>query len=448
MTSLHDRLADLAESAPPAAPSADLWEQGRRYGRRRRVEAATLTVVLLAAIGSLVGALLPPMSYDVAPADAERTLRLPDRIELPSPWAKGTDDVGPIGPVVAVFSTERRDGWFDLVHDNALAAVSASGDYAFLDLPDAALPAWFATGGVALSADGRWLAYPIGGETRKEPNGTEGGTATGLGVYDTVTGDVLRLDLPSDHGVSFDSIAWLGETVRFSYGRYVAGSGDEDEGVSRGYRGYTWDVTALPPRAVDAPGYRDWTGETVDGRAVRVEGRRVQVLPGESDAPPVDVRLDVLPELDVALSPSGRLLALREDSDGANASDGTTQPLRVATVPASGAGEVETRPVGDVEVWAVRGWRDDQHVVVEDLASFGLDSVDVETGAVERLTDLPSYQGGHVEMVLAQDALQAPTYDAEGAPYVMNPWLRLALVGLALLLAGLVFVLWRRRGRV
>lgn len=40
MTSLHDRLADLAEDAPVGAPTPDLWTAGVRRGRK--VRAATV----------------------------------------------------------------------------------------------------------------------------------------------------------------------------------------------------------------------------------------------------------------------------------------------------------------------------------------------------------------------------------------------------------------------
>ena len=168
----------------------------------------------------------------------------------------------------------------------------------------------------------------------------------------------------------------------------------------------------------------------------------------DAGARPVDVRLDVLPEPGGALSPSGEVLALLEDTDGANASNsGHTKPLRLAPLPASSTGALETILVSDVEAHLLRGWRDDQHVVVEDVRDPGLDSVDVDTGARERLTSFPSGDD-RVEMTVAQDALQAPTYDADGAPYVMPPLLRVGLAVLAVLLAGLVVLIWRRRGRV
>jgi hypothetical protein len=136
-TSLHDRLADLAEAAPAGASPPELWERDRRYGRRSRVEAVALTVVPLAAVGSLLRALLPAVSYDAGPADTEASPRLPDRLEHPGGWTKGADEVGSIGPLVAIFTASRSTKLVSRTHTR-LVGVSASGDYAFLDLPGAA----------------------------------------------------------------------------------------------------------------------------------------------------------------------------------------------------------------------------------------------------------------------------------------------------------------------
>jgi hypothetical protein len=451
MTSLHDRLADLAESATDGATPEgdDLWGRGRRYARRRRLETLTLTLVLLAAVGSLVGGLLPAATYDVGPADAGAGLRLPDRIERPSTWLKGTDDVGPIGPVVAVFTSTRASGLVPR-NDMGLVAVSASGDYAFLDLPGVARTPSLQSGGVALSADGRWIAYPLTGDTRQGPNLTEGDVVTGVGAYDTVTGEARRLELPSDHGITLNDLRWVGDEVRFSSGEYDEAAGAEDDGYATRIADFSWDVTATPSGAErtrrDAGEWYE-TGTTVDGRVVEADRRRVRVLPGDTGAPPIELRLDVLPEPGISLSPSSVRLALLQDDDGGNRSDGATQPLRFAVVPESGSGDVETIPVEGVKAHELRGWRDDQHVVVQDLAAPGLTAVDVNTGATEPLVRLPS-RDPLAEVLVAQGALAAPTFAAPGPPYVMAPWLQAGLIGLGLLLSLAGLRLWRRRDRV
>lgn len=68
-----------------------------------------LVVVLLRAAGSVATVVLPTASYDVAPADASGSLRLPDRLYTPSPYLPGTDDVGPVGPLAVGRGKCRRN---------------------------------------------------------------------------------------------------------------------------------------------------------------------------------------------------------------------------------------------------------------------------------------------------------------------------------------------------
>ena len=49
MSTLHDRLADLAGEAPHPSADPDLWDRGRRYGRRRRVGRGLDRLVAVAA---------------------------------------------------------------------------------------------------------------------------------------------------------------------------------------------------------------------------------------------------------------------------------------------------------------------------------------------------------------------------------------------------------------
>jgi DNA-directed RNA polymerase specialized sigma24 family protein len=86
MSTLHDRLADLADEAGHAdgAPLGhDLWVQGRRWQRRRRVGAVAVAGVLAAALIALGG-----VSWQVGQPEELRPAGspagLPDRVWLPS----------------------------------------------------------------------------------------------------------------------------------------------------------------------------------------------------------------------------------------------------------------------------------------------------------------------------------------------------------------------------
>ncbi|MFI2706715.1 hypothetical protein ACH5WX_04140, partial [Nocardioides sp. CER28] len=57
MSTLHERLAELAEDAPVGgALPEDLWDRGRRIARRRRLGTATIAAVACLAL-ALVGVL-------------------------------------------------------------------------------------------------------------------------------------------------------------------------------------------------------------------------------------------------------------------------------------------------------------------------------------------------------------------------------------------------------
>src|ERR1700712_2626240 len=131
MTTLHDRLTDLAQDAPAGPPVPQLWDRGMRYRRRRRLGTC---VVLLAAVLALVS--LTSLSWVRARHDA-LPLRspgaLPDQLYAPSPWLPDTAG-HPLGRLAAVIRADRHT-WSG-ASDRELVGVSAtSGEYRFLDLP-------------------------------------------------------------------------------------------------------------------------------------------------------------------------------------------------------------------------------------------------------------------------------------------------------------------------
>src|SRR3954467_4864466 len=110
MTTLHDRLADLAEDAPAAQPEPGLWDQGLRYRRRRRTGRGvvlSMAAVALVVLGSVTW-LRSPAAVEPLPADSPGGM--PDHIYAASRWLPGTDDSGPLGPIAALFRSE-RESW-------------------------------------------------------------------------------------------------------------------------------------------------------------------------------------------------------------------------------------------------------------------------------------------------------------------------------------------------
>jgi hypothetical protein len=106
MTTLHDRLAELADDAPHGGPVPDLWDRAARYHRRRRVGTVVIVAVVLLGLGA-IGTLDWSRSRPT-PAPANGTAGLPSKVWMPSGWLPGTDDVGPLGQLAALQPATRR----------------------------------------------------------------------------------------------------------------------------------------------------------------------------------------------------------------------------------------------------------------------------------------------------------------------------------------------------
>ncbi len=187
MSELKDAFDDLAAAAPaPAvdAPAPDLWRRGVRRKRRRQGVAA-LAALAVVGTGVTVALAVPSTQHADAPVAnvPESALTMPDRLYETSAWLPGTDDVGPPGPIAALFNPSRGRGSL-LGGGDAIAYVAVSavdGSYRFLDVEGLGQTQAF---GVALSPDGRRLAFP----TPRSDGSTNGTT-----IYDAVTGRVTRV---------------------------------------------------------------------------------------------------------------------------------------------------------------------------------------------------------------------------------------------------------------
>jgi hypothetical protein len=453
MTTLTDRLQRLAQDAPDAGHATGddgLWDRGRRLQRRRRAVTASLAVVLVLGLGSLttlvVGVVDP---RPVAVADADAALRLPDRFYDPGPWTPGVEETGPIGPLVALFDTERRTFWGE--SSTGIIGVSSSGEYAFLPLSGSAQVANGDVRDPRLSPDGRYVAYAVTGETRDEPNDLDGPALVGVGVYDTVTGETSEQLVPTDHGLAVENVGWIGDFVVMEYSQY-----DTFERTEDGY-----STTSVDPGALRWDPSTDDLADTVSPREVPdlYDTTPVPdglVLPdGQRRFSVVDVEGAVLAlgEVDTRIegrflvSPDGTRVAGREDPDPAGTFGFRPSAIVVADLSGPRAGVTRDVVVSGGEPVA---WRGDDHLVVvaddrRDGDYAGLVSVDVDTGETEPLLDVQQGVFGFPQV--AYDAwsapmLAAPEPDRPGDPRRMV-WLG---GGLVLLLAGAAF--WRSRVRL
>jgi hypothetical protein len=435
MTTLTDRLRALAEDAPdgePARADDSLWQQGRRLQRRRRVVTGGLVTALVLGLGSFTTLAVDAVdAVDRVPApvaDADAVLGLPDRLYRLDPAGAGTDETGPIGPLVALVPGARE---LPGVPDVGMAGVSTAGAYAFLDL-DAAADVLEAR----LSPDGRWVAYPVTGETRDEPNGVGGGPVVGVAVHDTVTGDTEQQLVPTDHGLLATAPLWLGDTLVFSYGQIVDAS--PSTATARDSVVLRWDVAGgTVERGPGEDLFYESGTPFGDRLAVPTGPRSFDVVSADGTTepgPPLDVATDGA----FVVSPDGEQVAVREAAGG-----------RLLVAPMTGPDAGVTRPVAAVVAEDLVGWRDEGHVLVRSTAADGdseLVSVDVRTGETESLVQLVA-AGFGTEVQLAADALGGPVFAAPepDGPEDLRPlgWLGGALV----LLLGAA-ALWRSRVRL
>jgi hypothetical protein len=448
---LRDRLEDLATGIRPASPPTDLWDRGVR---RRRAERAT-TGILIGAVVLLLGlgGWTLRADHDVQPADTHGSPQLPDRFYEPSPWLGAFD--GPPGQLVAIDVAQRKT----LLHTRqAVFGVTAtSGRYGFVDLPSYAVTdsALGETRAPALSPDGQQIAFWTTGIPSGSPNTKlVGVTVTGVGVYDTTTGQVRRTSIETRHGLEPSTLQWLDDdTLVIGITQASYGDAREESCCSGHWEGLaTWrvgdsaGVTMLPqnlPLFIE-----DQATSAAHGRILFSDSDNVvhEIDP----QPPVEDRKLPLPTRTeyAVLSPNLRRVAyvVRTGTPAAR--------LQVARISRGNARVVASHQVPSTRQFErTVAWLDDRHVAVlsririAHQVNFRLDRVDVRSGAVRTLVS-PSTGGGAnspTGVSLATDLLTAPSASASAPP---RPWDRRWLLGLSAL--GLVCIAlsaWGLRGR-
>lgn len=430
MTTLHDRLADLADDAPPGGSDPGLWQRARRYHRRRRAGTALIAIVVVLALAGL--GTLDWWRARPAPVPADSTPALPSKLWKPNVWLPGTDDAGPLGQLAAVMPAF-RGSWTGRT-DGLVAVSAATGEYRFLDLPDLAPHV-----DVALAPDGRHLAFWYTGETRESPN-SESGPVVGVAVYDTTTGEVVRHAVPTDHGLEGEDLVWAdADRLVFSYWHYAGGDADDEMAQSSGT---DWSGLLLW-----APGEGDSVTELGRGGAVESStGHGQLLLSGERwswvdvDRPGDRVRFE-MPEV-------GLMYVAAVDDRGTRIAwpTGTRNPNTLSTAPIR-EGRVEGTAVpGNGRTYRALAWLDAHRVAVVQLAGRGyvkraLRVVDVRTGAREEVLRYPQ-RGG--QPLLATDLLGVPSVDRPKPPDPVSPRKIAAGMG-AVALGGVVALLWWRR---
>ncbi len=453
---LREGLDRLADEAGSGVPPTDLWRRGVRRRRRRLAGGVVAAMLVVVAGGGLTGALwgtvAPTVVGPVAPAS---TPAIPDRVDTPSPWGPAASADHPVGPLAVVKGASRSR--LPLQHVNGLVGVSAgTGEYRFLDLPG-----WQTVDAdradVALSPDGRWLAYWTVGKDIGDGR-LPISPVTGVAAYDTVTGRVLRAPISSRLGLDPTLLAWVGAD------RLAIGNWPVTERLADGYsatarRTLLWtpgsgDPVPAPGRILDQAS--DGVRPAPEGLTV-ANGTRVRLV--DDDLRPVATyRLTGLGRgaavRDAWVSPDGRTLAAQVQPGSESGSESGPLVVTARLPVGGGAHDVATRRVTAAsQTVALLGWRDAGHLVVRDVrggdeGAFAVDA-DPAGSATRRLVRLVTVTGENWSpgTAFASDLWAVPTVSRPGPPTVTDPRL-VGAAGAGVVLVALVLAArrWGRRG--
>lgn len=427
---LRDALRDLTDDVPPVRPtppaSHELWEAGVR---RRRGTALTRLLVGLAVI-PLVAFTLPwlPASVSQPEPTADGTAgAVPDHFWSPGVWADGTEG-SPPGRLALVAPAERGTWW--LGRQEAWYGVTAVGQgYVWLDLPGQ--PAEEGRD-VALSPDGRFVAYWLAGTPRLEDAQSD---VVGFAVYDTVTGEVRVRQVRTDRGLAPRALAWSPDSRRLvaHYGQYR-----KMRGLASFGQVVSWDPergTLIAIRGLQrgfglAPGLggvvtSDGDGGLLVGDPASGTTRRLRLVGAD------DLRSGGVPD-SILSSPSGSRVAMRGElriREGI-----TTTGMWVAE--RDGERLVDARLLDRRwQLNRVLGWLDEDRVLAEAhrRGGYGLRYVayDVRTGRADPVIGHSDPEGRWLQAHFATDLLQRPFVAGQAPETPAAPhWWLVGVLGL------------------
>lgn len=448
---VRDRLAgldpvvdDAIEGARAPLPG-DLWSRGQTWQTRRRRGSLAIGAVAVALVLSVIslGWMRAAPVLPAASPDAEVTL--PDRIfDVPAWLPRGIAGE----PVVAVSETD-EGGWFGATRQ--LAALTGSGNYLFLDLPD------YAGQGFALAPDGRHVGYWTAGEPTGDANtnDTQRLPVIGVAVHDIVDGTTVRHQFPTRHGLNPDGLIWSDQrTLLGSQGQWVGGDHAENEmerGMSRSDGSWSWARGDDGISPLDLP--RD---TTIDDFSEARDG--VLLLSGDRHYWRVELGTGRRTRFAIR-GPSGWSGAA--GSSSSLAADGTFAMVGGSGLPDKSPNRVSVTAI-DRSVLASRprvvpdsggtrqvlGWREPGTLLLVRVHGNAwwrpsIDTVVVETGESDELIALPP--DSNVGWAWAEDMLTAEVVPGVEPPSPLDPRVLVGGLVAVVLAAGGSLVWWRRR---
>lgn len=420
-TDLHEELRELADGVPVVAPPPDLWAQGVRRTRRRRV-GAVVVAVLAVLVGGLATWAQPFTTHRLEPARVPQSrLHVPDHVYAPSPWLEGTDEAGPPGPLALLEPVQHRHtSWFH-TGPGVFGVSAVDGSYRFLDLPQAALSVQ-----PVLSPDGHKVAYAVKGDV---PPGAHS-HIVGFAVYDTVTGKVSTSRIKARYGLVVDAtgaMTWAPDS-RFLVIRYSKNL--RRAGFSTSTRATSWDTATGERRPLAGAGAPSTLGSSPHGVAWFSGRLIVSVDPSTGVRSRLQLHPDPRPGDDPVFSPDGSAVVYINSFD---------QRYYVASV-SRGGSYARTRILGPTYSQAreILGWLDDTHVLIQAHLE-GHDGVPVRSLNTRTGEVTPSVRlGNWSSPSIATDLLRNPLVHGVRPPSVGDPRVPVVRAGVGLGLVALI----------
>ncbi|HEX5916559.1 MAG TPA: hypothetical protein VFY76_01840 [Nocardioides sp.] len=264
-TDLREELDALARTQP-FSPDPSTWDRGRRARRRSRIAAGAAAVAVVAVVAGAGALAVRPSG--VGPAgDVVREGAIPSRIAEPD------------GPAVTDLAIGQASvAYVDRATGQPVLVDATTGEANAVELPDFPTPEVIDRGAdfrrgpwLALSPDGRRVAYPTTQDFEREPGQVVNQTAW-YRVVDLATGESDLVDLPP-YGSTPLAMSWTtdGEIAVDVFGRPTSRPSETNPPptISWTIDPVTGDTSSAPLTGITAPGQGISAPFPTDDTAVR-----------------------------------------------------------------------------------------------------------------------------------------------------------------------------------
>ncbi|NPC42016.1 hypothetical protein [Nocardioides sp. zg-1230] len=264
-TDLREELDALARTQS-FSPDPSAWDRGRRARRRSRVAAGAAAVAVVAVVAGAGALAVRPSA--VGPAgDVVREGAIPSRITEPD------------GPVVTDLAIGQASVAYVAPDGSPVLVDATTGEAHPVELPDFPTPEVVDVGAdlrrgpwLALSPDGRRLAYPTTSGYVREPGELLTVQTAWYRVVDLATGESDLVDLPPEGGTPL-AMSWTtdGEIAVDVFGRPTSRptKNNPPPTISWTIDPVTGDSSSAPLTGVTAPGLGISAPFPTDDTAVR-----------------------------------------------------------------------------------------------------------------------------------------------------------------------------------